>query len=146
LYTNASNELWTALAEKAYVQMNEMGFIRPGLPGNGQNAYSAIEGGYIYAAQSQITGMATAGFASTEVASNFNAFVTAFNQGKEIGFATVTTPINTSVVGSHAYAVVGYNAANGTITLFNPWGIQYGLVTMTWAQLSGNFSYFDRTV
>ena len=44
---SASNELWTALAEKAYVQINEMGWLRSGLPGNGQNSYSAIEGGYI---------------------------------------------------------------------------------------------------
>jgi hypothetical protein len=35
---------------------------------------------------------------------------------------------------------------NQTITLFNPWGIEYGLVTMTWAQIGQNFSYFDQTV
>ena len=60
MYNNAGNELWTALAEKAYVQINEMGWLRTGLPGNGQNAYAAIEGGYIYAALGQITGQATA--------------------------------------------------------------------------------------
>ena len=58
-YNNASNELWTALAEKAYVQMNEMGWTRGSLTGTGQNSYAAIEGGYIYAALGHITGQAT---------------------------------------------------------------------------------------
>jgi hypothetical protein len=50
-----------------------------------------------------------------------------------------------TVVGGHAYAVVGYNANTQTITLFNPWGAEYGLLTLTWAQIQGSFSYFDRT-
>jgi hypothetical protein len=58
----------------------------------------------------------------------------------------VTPASGSGIVGSHAYAVVGYNANNQTVTLFNPWGIEYGLVTMTWAQIQQNFSYFDRTV
>jgi len=31
--------LWVALAEKAYVQMNEAGWLRPSSSGGGQNAY-----------------------------------------------------------------------------------------------------------
>ena len=65
MYNNAGNELWVALAEKAYVQLNEMGWERGSLPGNGQNAYSAIEGGYNYAALQHITGLATTNFAMT---------------------------------------------------------------------------------
>ncbi len=144
MYNNASNELWVDLAEKAYAQANELGFIRPGLSGNGQNAYGAIESGYIYAALGQITGLATTPFTMTSTTNSFQTFVNAFNAGKEIGFASMTSPQSSSVVGSHAYAVVGYNAANQTVTLFNPWGIQYGLVTMTWAQIQGSFSYYDR--
>ncbi len=135
-----------SLAEKAYVQINEMGWLRGYLSGNGQNSYGAIAGGYIYAALGQITGQSTTAFVSTASSSNFTAFVDAYNQGKMIGFASKPTPASTSVVGNHAYAVVGYNAANQTITLFNPWGTQYGLVTMTWSEIQGSFSYFDRTI
>jgi len=144
LYNDVNNELWTALAEKAYVQMNEMGWLRSGLTGNGQNAYSAIEGGYIYVALGQITGHSTLPFTSTAGATSLTSFVNAYNQGKLIGFASMFAPSSPQVVGSHAYAVVGYDATNQTITLFNPWGIEYGLVTMDWSQIQSNFFYFDQ--
>lgn len=144
-YANSANELWTMLAEKAYVQANQFGWIRPGLPGNGQNAFTGIEGGYIYAALGHITGQGTMPFAATSNG-NFTTFVNAWNAGKSIGFASMVSPQSGSgVVGSHAYAVIGYNSTNQTITLYNPWGPNYATVTMTWSQIQLNFSYFDRT-
>ena len=145
LYNDANNELWTALAEKAYVQVNEMGWLRSGLSGNGQNSYSAIEGGYIYVALGQITGQSTVAFTLTTSATSFTSFVSAYNQGKLIGFASLPAPASLQLVGNHAYAVVGYDAANQTITLFNPQITEYGLVTMNWTQVQSSFFYFDQT-
>lgn len=145
-YNDTGNELWVSLVEKAYVQINEMGGLRGYLPGSGQNSYSAIENGYIYAALGQITGQATVAFSSTHEDTNFSAFVAAYNQGKLIGFSSNRAPASSSVVGDHSYAVVQYDAANQTVTLFNPWGIQNGLLTLTWSEIQSNFSYFDRTV
>src|SRR6476660_4869772 len=102
--------------------MNEMGWTRGSLTGSGQNSYAAIAGGYIYAALGHITGQSTAAFTYTLGTTSFTTFVNAYNQGKSIGFASKSAPSSTQVVGNHAYAVVGYNATNKTITLFNPWG------------------------
>ncbi len=145
-YNDTGNELWVSLAEKAYAQINEMGWLRGYLSGSGQNSYSAIENGYIYAALGQITGQATVAFSSTHEDTNFVAFVAAYDQGKLIGFSSNRAPASTSVVGNHSYAVLQYDATNQTVTLFNPWGVQYGLLTLTWSEIQSNFSYFDRTV
>jgi hypothetical protein len=145
LYSNTANELWTMLAEKAYVQANEFGWIRPGLSGSGQNSYAAINGGYIYAALGHVTGQATAAFMSTSSVSSFTTFVNAWNAGKSVGFASKqSTPAGSGVVASHAYAVIGYNSSNQTITLYNPWGPNYATLTLTWTQIQASFSYFDR--
>lgn len=144
---NAGNTLWVALAEKAYVQMNESGWMRPASMGGGTNVYTAISGGYMADAMKQITGRATTGFQNLN---NANTLLTAWNAGKEICLATLSTPASSSIVGGHAYAIVGYNATTQQYTLFNPWGINSGsskpgLVTMTFAQIKANFDYFDQT-
>jgi hypothetical protein len=41
----------------------------------------------------------------------------------------------TGLYGDHAYAVTGYNSANGTFTLYNPWGMDQPPAALTWAQL-----------
>ena len=134
---------YTAADGRTFLQA---GFSRAGLPGTGQNAYSAISGGYIYAGLNHISGQSTSPFTMTSYSTSFTTFVNAYNQGKMIGFASfATTPAGSGVVGSHAYAVVGYNSANQTVTLFNPWGTQYGLLTLTWSEIQASFQYFDRT-
>lgn len=145
MYNNAGGELWTALAEKAYVQLNAMGWTRPGLAGSGMNSYVAISGGYINAALGHITGQATVAYVMTSAASSFQAFVSAHNAGKMIGFASKSTPASSSVVGGHAYVAVGYDARLQRVQLYNPWGPEYGILTLSWSQVQQNFQYFDRT-
>lgn len=144
-FDNPDAELWVALAEKAYAQLNEFGFSRAGFLTSGQNTYSGIDGGYVYAALSQLTGVPVIAFTFTAGVGNFDKFVEAYTAGKLIGFATYSNPPTSGIVGNHAYAVIDYNSENQTVTLFNPWGIEYGLTTMTWSQITSNFMYFDRT-
>jgi len=72
-------------------------------------------------------------------------------QGGQSSFANAWSAVLTSyrsapkVVGNHCYAVVGYDAFSGNVTVFNPWGIENGLLTLSWSDVVANFQYFDRT-
>jgi len=144
---NSNNVLWVALAEKAYAQLNESGWIRPAAWGGGTNAYAGIEGGYFGDVTSQVANRADSDY-YTNGASDETALANAWSSGKLIGFASKGSPTSSQIVGDHQYVVVGYSSTNHTVTLFNPWGInngsQYpGLVTLTFAQLDANFDFWS---
>ncbi|MEX0641595.1 MAG: hypothetical protein WD468_02785, partial [Pirellulales bacterium] len=127
---------------KAYAQMNASGWLRPASMGGGKNSYSAVAGGYISEALKQVSGVAT----TWNYLNSESALVNAVTAGKLVGLGSKVSPSIASVVGSHAYAVVGYDAATGQFTLFNPWGIHYGTLRLTWSQLVAGFSEWDSTV
>jgi hypothetical protein len=129
----AGNELWVALAEKAYVQWQ-------GFRGGGNN-YHTIEYFYPYMPLGQISGLSTVALTATQ--GGQSTFANAWNAGKSI--VLTSYPTATKVAGNHCYAVVGYDAASGNVTMFNPWGIEYGLTTLSWSDVVANFQYFDRT-
>ena len=127
-------ELWTVLAEKAYVEMNAKWGTR-------QNDYASIASGYIGNALSNITGLAT----TLGNALSFTSAVASWTAGALMGFASLSAPLLSSVVSNHAYAVVDYNSTLQKFTLFNPWGISYGLLTLSWSDIKASFAYYDKT-
>jgi hypothetical protein len=141
---NKSAPLWVALAEKAYVQMNESRWLRTDPADIGQNSYNAISGGYMFEALNQITGK-TGAYSWV----GKNTFTAAYAAGKLITFGSYDQPGDPSVVGDHAYAVVSYNKTTQQVTLFNPWGINNGyapgLVTLSWAQMQQDFAAMEYT-
>jgi Calpain family cysteine protease len=149
--TNTSNVLWVGLAEKAYVQLNECGWIRTSTMGGGQNSYQAIAGGWFSAAVSHIANKSStfSSFGST-TGNTFDTFKTAFDSGKMVGFASNSAPGSSLIVGGHQYVAVGYDAVNQTVTMYNPWGVNNGssypgLVTIRWVDMASSFSYWNRT-
>lgn len=146
--TSSSNELWAELAEKAYVQINECGWIRTGMTGSGKNVYNAISGGYMDVALNQITGDATGWDYVTDT--TFSAFAASFNSGQLICLGSKDSPSSSQIVGEHAYAVVGVSTLTQTITVFNPWGLDNGhdsgIITLSWTQIRGCFDWFGETV
>lgn len=142
-YDDPSNELWVALAEKAYAQINESGWLGQ----DNTNSYEGISGGYMAYALEHVTGSN----ASLANSLDFNSIVDAFNSGKLIGFCSKDeTEVGSGIVPLHAYALTGYDSSTETFTLFNPWGIHSsyftpGLLELTWSEITANFLYWDST-
>ncbi len=144
--SSQSNELWVALAEKAAVHAYSSwwGF---------KHEYMSISGDYIGYGMTMVSGYTPtyllgynngAGMTLTD----FNTALSAWNSGALIGFASKSTPSSSSIVGNHAYAVVGYNKTTKLFTLANPfgannaWGVP-ALISMSWSVMRTNFAYFD---
>jgi hypothetical protein len=137
--------LWVALAEKAYAEANGLGYVTTSQ--GGQDSYDALNGGWPSWALQAITGRPAGDYSinSTDLASDWNS-------GDLIVLCT-STPASSFIVGSHCYAVVGYDATSGLpFEVFNPWGTDssgwapgysgtiYGLFTADAAFISQNFT------
>jgi hypothetical protein len=135
LYTNSGNELWMALAEKAYAQWNETG--KEGR--DGTNSYASIEGGWMQTVCQQVLGTPSQvcwGFLESDKQKLINAL--AANQAVTCG--TYTNAGN-GLVGNHAYMISSYNSGTGKFQLYNPWG-SYQPGPLTYAQLRTNVQCF----
>jgi hypothetical protein len=138
-YNDSANELWVALAEKAYAQMNEAGWILQ----DGTNTYKGIEYGSTYYSTPQISNK-SGNYNQILQSSIPTSVVTAFNSGKLISFGSKKLSDTEPVVSNHLYTMVGYNQSTGQFKLFNPWGIgngkDGGYLNFTWSQVQ---AYFD---
>lgn len=147
--SSSSNELWVALAEKAYCQINESGWLRAGgiLPGNGVNSYQATAGGWGGQAVQQVVGITARLWNNL----SFNGMVNAWNNGNYLTLGSKgssdTMMDGNGVVQRHAYAVVGYEASTQKFTVYNPWGLNNGsapgLLSLTWTQMAQSFESYD---
>jgi hypothetical protein len=158
-FDQPQGDLWVALAEKAYAQANESGYI--GTSNRGSNCYQALNSGWPSWALSALSCLPTAstgGFTATSL-------VTDWQSGKLIALDTSdmgNSPkaINgVNLVSLHSYAVVNYNPVSQQFTVFNPWGsgggtetlpnntsvFCGGTVTGTGSQLAASFTAADET-
>ncbi|QIZ69831.1 C2 family cysteine protease [Oxynema aestuarii] len=157
-YKNSNNELWVALAEKAYAQMNEAGWMKryttdEGIDLHGLNSYKGIEGGWTNVSVAHINNQS--GTRHSISSSTASSVVTAFNFGKLVNFSSLGKEAThgSPVVSSHAYTMVDYNQSTGKFKLFNPWGLdggtepgdsafKPGILEMSWNEIKTYFRYW----
>jgi hypothetical protein len=153
--TSSTNELWVALAEKAYAQVNQSGWLGR----NNTNSYAGIGWGNSYNTMREITGRNTEGRGIPGqtllgIPIEQSILISSFNEGRLITLGTKDFNLsNSQVVADHEYTLVGYNSSTQKFKLFNPWGVDEGansqfpgILELTWSELVGNFDYWNRTV
>jgi hypothetical protein len=130
--SNPSNKLWVALAEKAYAQLAESGWSRPG---STANAYSSINLGWEGDAVHQIANKSEAFNPIYVTMATELAILNAFNSGRMVAMDTKATTAP-DVVANHVYIMVGYNPTTHLVSMYNPWG---AVQVMTWLKIGQNF-------
>ena len=117
-FTNMANELWVALAEKAYAQLNESGWIGQ----DGTNSYTGIEFGLSSKAFGHISSRSGSNRTLSSSLTTKYYLLSDISKGKAITVATKDSGVDANVVANHAYQLVGFDAVTETFELYNPHG------------------------
>ena len=143
-FDSPNNELWVALAEKAYAQINESGWIGQ----SNTNSYQGITGGTSKGALQHITGRSTSersvdrrvwGIGTEDV----GRIADAATQNSTVVLATPALPSD-NVHGRHEYILLSYDPSTERFNLYNPHGREHSVDR---GELLNNFDkwYFTTT-
>lgn len=135
-FSDTTLPIWVPLLEKAYCQENASArWVSPGDASSATNSYNNISGKY-YGSQAMMQISGQDGYLNTTNLSSltFEAIVAGYQGGIGVVFGSNSNPpadptnsdLNNSypLVSDHDYMMVGFNEANQTIQLRNPWGDQ----------------------
>ena len=125
---------WAELVEKAYAELN----AEPNAPHGAQlnaasNSYAGISAGSGYAL-TEITGQAVNYFGASMLSADAAEIGAAWSAKEDLIVGT-SNIASGNIVADHMFEVIGFNAANNTLTLHNPWGSGYsGPLAMTFTE------------
>ncbi|MBD2228711.1 C2 family cysteine protease [Calothrix anomala] len=148
-YDNLNLGLWVALAEKAYAQFAESGLSQRD---SNANSYGSIEGGWGYRVMPSLTGISGGYYADTSWSNtgtrsgaflSLSQIATMLTTGKAMTADTISNP-GLNIVGGHEYTIISADTTNGTLTLYNPWGVTRqgetnGVLTLSYNDFRNNF-------
>ncbi len=112
-------ELWVALAEKAYVQLNESGEIEQ----DNTNSYAGIEWGYSRFAMWHITNQDTERTSMNAIDNVQQTLLDALQADRLIILSSPQNPYD-AVTSRHAFAVTDYDATTNLFAVYNPYGLE----------------------
>jgi hypothetical protein len=147
-YYDSRNELWVALIEKAYIQMDQSGWIGQ----DGNNSYAGIDfapSSSVTRTLEQITG--NNAWRSSIVFSQdvYDRLMADINAGRSIVFESdqFNWGIDRPIVDGHVYVLQSYNPATGLFQLWNPHGWDASdekpeYVQVTFLDLANHFGYW----
>jgi Calpain family cysteine protease/Bacterial pre-peptidase C-terminal domain len=124
--TNTNNELWVALAEKAYAQLNESGWIYQ----DGTNTFAGIEGGWMGDPKEHITGVLTDWNSVSSMEQSELVDIVKSNKFLSTGFYNN----GYGVVSNHAYTITSYNPSTDRFSLYNPWAFKHA--DLNWKEMT----------
>lgn len=163
-WNDDNNELWVALAEKAYAQFNQSEWMgRDGSNsyngvGMGTGGGSGIYNGGSHIALSQITNQAFEwGSIARPVFSSLTQFVqdmtqlnvtitniiNNFRAGDLVTLSTTTPQAGSGIVKNHVYTLLDYDAVADRFKIYNPWNYNNDSMAERWIsrdQLIDNFA------
>jgi Ca2+-binding RTX toxin-like protein len=141
--SSEKNVLWAALAEKAYAQLNQSGWIGQ----DGTNSYAGIDAGQPSSALSHITGRKADWIGMTF---GILTMRESFRAGNSIVLSSYSKGDLKSnlIVGTHAYTLVSVRDDN-TFVIYNPWGsdgqgADDGFIVLSYSEILDNFRAYSR--
>jgi hypothetical protein len=154
-YNDPTNELWVALAEKAFAQLNESAWKGH----DGTNSYHQTAGGNAARAIEQLTGWqaySTNMYIQQpfeiswrrELGLTSDQVIDKLNSGKLVCLSSTASPLNGTIHANHIHFVTGYDAATGKFAVHNPYGDLPGhpaTLYLTWDEITANFDRWDYT-
>jgi hypothetical protein len=153
-YYDTENELWVALAEKAYVQLNESG----GIGQDGTNSYRGIDEGYVSDAMKHVTGRSASNHSLFYLlfAPSSSDMVNAVNAGQAVALSSKGDPSSDLITPHHAYVVTGYIPTTKMFQVYNVHGFynsdspggeyQSPVLEMSWSVVLSNFDTWTSVV